>query len=126
MIAHRLTLDYTLAAGWMAPFVEGVQTGQAVARTCAGCDGVSFPPVRVCGCGSADSAWTTLSGLARIVWRTDGADGSFALVQFEGATGQSVVRLSEMDEGETEGRLVISMGDLPQLVVGPKNRNAKA
>ncbi len=119
MIPYRLSLDYTLHPGWLEPFVEGLRAGQAVARRCADCGRVSFPPVRICDCGSVDGEWVALSGRAIIRARTTGADGDFALVQFVGADTSAVVRLLDMPEGATEGQLAASDHDLPQLCLGP-------
>lgn len=100
MTRYTLTLDYDLKAGWLAPFVEGLAQGQAVARACGGCKRVSFPPLRSCGvCGSQDGEWVNLSGRAQIQVRTQGADGDFALVKFEGACGFSAVALKDVSSG---------------------------
>ena len=122
MIDHQMTLDYTLAPGTLAPFVEGLQMGVAMSRRCGGCDRVSFPPLRVCSCGAATGDWLQLSGVAKVIWRTDGADGSFALAQFEGADTQSVVALHNIDKGAETGCLHGPMGDLPQMILGPMKR----
>ncbi|MEP6068258.1 MAG: zinc ribbon domain-containing protein [Paracoccaceae bacterium] len=117
MISHHLALDYTLAPGWMTPFVEGVKTGVATGRKCTDCAKVSFPPVRICPCGSTKGTWVALSGQAEITWRTDGADGSFALVRFEGANTLSSVKLIDVDLDTTNGRLAASEGELPMLLL---------
>ena len=119
MITHQLTLDYTIATGWFRPFVEGLQTGQANARRCDTCRRVSFPPVRVCECGSAEGTWEVLSGDAVILHRTDGSDGSFALVQFNGADTHSVVRVVGIPSESSAGILVVAAVGLPQLCLGP-------
>ena len=49
----------------------------------------------------ADPYWRE----ARIVYRCDGSEGSFALVQFDGADTQSVVRLEAMAEADVVGYL---------------------
>ncbi len=117
MISYQLQLDYALHPGWMAPFVEGLRDGQAVARSCGVCSRVSFPPVRICDCGEADGTWTTLTGTAEVTLRTTGSDGQFALVRFEGADTSSVVRLQDNVEGH--GALRASEGDVPKMILGP-------
>lgn len=119
MIAHRQTLDYTLETGWLTPFVNGLQDGVACARRCDRCANVSFPPVRVCGCGSAEGTWATLFGGATILWRTVGPDGDFALVQCDGADTQTVVRLVGFGAEETQGKLTASGSDQPALCLSP-------
>lgn len=117
MIPYRLELEYSLSPGWMAPFIDGLMANKAMARGCDRCLWVSFPPTRLCPCGR-EAAWTRLDGTAQIRWRTDGADGSFALVQFDGATTQSVVRLQGVAPEATAGALAVC-DTLPQLILGP-------
>lgn len=119
MIAHAVTLHHALHPGWLAPHVEAIMSGQALGRRCAACARVSFPPLRVCPCGSAEGAWQPLSGAARIVWRTTGADGDFALASFEGAAALATVRLVRMPEGATRGRIEAPPGSLPQICLAP-------
>lgn len=119
MIPFRLTLDYTLETGWIAPFISGLGQGKAVARACQSCAAVSFPPQRVCSCGMRDGDWLTLAGTATIHWRTHGADGDFALAQFDGATTQTVVRLVGCKTHETRGKLVVADADAPALCLAP-------
>ena len=117
MISHHLALEYNLASGWMTPFVEGLRTGVATGRHCSDCAKVSFPPVRICPCGSTNGTWVALSGQAEIIWRTDGSDGSFALARFEGANTLSSVKLIDVDDDTTDGQLIASEGDLPMLLL---------
>ncbi|MEO9517916.1 MAG: zinc ribbon domain-containing protein [Paracoccaceae bacterium] len=117
MISHHLALDYTLAPGWFAPFVDGLKQGAATGRHCSDCAKVSFPPVRVCSCGSSNATWVVLSGRAEIIWRTDGSDGSFALARFEGANALSSVKLIDVGGDATHGQLIASEGDLPMLLL---------
>ena len=115
MIAHHLTLDYTLAPGWMAPFVEGLQAGKAMARRCEACQAVSFPPLRVCPCGGREASWVALSGRADILFRATGRDGDFALVRFEGASTNTTLALVDMGPKARRGVLLRSYGPLPAL-----------
>ncbi len=125
MIAHRITLDYALGPGWLAPFIEGLQKGDLLGRRCSGCAKVHVPPVRTCDCGETTGSWQPLSGAARIVVETRGADGAFALVQFDGADTQSVVRLAGVADGDTRGKLCPSDGDTPAMVLGPEPEAAE-
>lgn len=118
MIKHQLFLDYSLAAGWMTTFVNGLLEGKAIARRCLSCARVSFPPERTCTCGSQDSAWVTLSGRAEIVFQTKGTDGHFGLVRFEGADTQTVVRLDDFGDARL-GRIAKPDGELPMMILNP-------
>ena len=126
MISFRQSLDYNLETGWLSPFVKGLQSGQAIARKCQFCSKVSFPPIRVCFCGEDAGDWITLQGPATVIWRTYGADGDFALVQFDGASTGSVVRLLELGAGETRGQIQASGTDKPALCLGPMPRRDKS
>lgn len=116
MIPHHLALDYTLQPGWMAPYVDGLQEGLAMARQCAACATTSFPPHRICRCGAAAGAWITLKGDAEIAYKTAGADGQFSLAQFDGADTSAVVRLQDIAPDQTRGTLHASG---TALVLGP-------
>lgn len=120
MTPYRLILDYTLHPGWMAPFVEGLAQGQAMARRCDTCARVSFPPVKTCSCGSAQAVWQQLPGTAQIIARTSGSDGDFALVHFDGADTQSTVRLQDLPTEAAQGILAPSTGELPQMILMSK------
>ena len=118
MIQFALSLEYSLHSGWLAPFVDAIRKGEAMAWQCSGCERVSFPPARVCACGGRRGDWTHLSGLADIDWRTQGEDGAFALVKFDGAHTRSVVRLRDLGSEDRRGRLINTGSDIPQLVIG--------
>jgi hypothetical protein len=119
MIAHTTTLHHALHPGWFAPHVEALMAGDALGRRCAACERVSFPPLRLCPCGGAEGTWQLLSGAARIVWRTTGTDGDFALASFEGASALATVRLVRMPAGGTRGRLAAPEGGLPRICLAP-------
>jgi len=119
-IRFSMPLDYQLQTGWLEPYVEGLQRGIAIGRCCDHCHRITFPPVRVCTCTTTSGQWVQLSGLADIIHRCDGADGSFALAQFEGVHTLSVVRLQSMDKNTTEGMLKASGPDTPALIVEPR------
>ncbi len=112
-----LTLEYDLAEGWLAPYIAGLRDGRAVAARCTACDAVSFPPMRTCGCGGTQSTWVTLVGTAKVIWRSVGVDGDFALVQFDGATTASVAGVPGMDLNTRSGRIVPATTDRPGLVI---------
>jgi hypothetical protein len=107
-----LTLDCEMAEGWLAPFVDGLRQGQALASVCGSCGGASFPPRRACPCGGRATAWATLPGTAEVVLRSAGADGDFALVRLDGAITATVARVS----GTGPLRLCAATGDRPALV----------
>ncbi|MEM7616015.1 MAG: hypothetical protein AAF245_13265 [Pseudomonadota bacterium] len=119
MILPRIELDYRLAPGWMEGYVTGLNAGRAMGRQCNGCARVSFPPLRVCPCGEADGSWVPLPGRAEVQYRTEGADGRFAMVQFEGAATRTVVRLSESFADGTQGALRPQPGPMPPLILYP-------
>jgi len=70
----------------------------------------------------ADGEWVSLSGLARIVHRCYGTEGSFALVQFEGADTESVVCLEDMDVSVQTGCLKACGTDKPALIIAPMEK----
>lgn len=115
MISHTLTLDYTLAPGWLAPFIDGLEHGVAVGRKCNDCAAVSFPPLRICTCGSDTGTWLTLSGKAEIGLHTSGTDGSFGMVRFEGADTHATVALIDIKSDDCTGWIMASDGNLPMM-----------
>lgn len=119
MINHTLTLDYRLAPGWLAPFIQGVLEGRVIARQCDGCKHTSFPPERVCGCGRTDARWIQLSGRADLIHRTHGSDGDFALARFEGAHTHTVVKLSGFKPSQNTGELRELTQSPPALILHP-------
>jgi uncharacterized OB-fold protein len=122
MIRHKLNLEYTLSAGWMAPFVEALTEGRAMARRCTDCAAVSFPPLRTCPCGCTTADWTQLPGTATITYRTDGTDGSFGLVRFDGAGTQAVARLQDFASDDRAGHLQPLAQVLPALILHPHQK----
>lgn len=115
MISHHLSLDYALNPGWMAPYVDGLSVGTALARRCQNCAATSFPPLRVCTCGCLEGNWVDLPGTARILFRTTGLDGDFGLVQFDGVTTKTTLRLHAIPATQTQGVIAASAGSLPVL-----------
>ncbi|MBC6407676.1 MAG: hypothetical protein GDA40_05895 [Rhodobacteraceae bacterium] len=110
---HRISLDYDLAEGWLAPWTQGLRKGEAVASRCSACGTARFPPLRRCpDCRVPSDGWVTLSGRATVVWRTTGADGDFVLAQFEGADGAAVLCADHLPRDAAMGRLRAS-GDGP-------------
>lgn len=102
---HRLVLDYTLTVGRLQPWLDGLRAGQAVGLSCGTCGQTSFPPQRRCTCGSTSEDWITLPGTGTVVQRTDGPEGSFALVRFDGASALTTVRLKNPEARGNRGRL---------------------
>lgn len=114
-----LTLEYSLAEGWLAPFVAGLRSGQAVAARCGDCSRISFPPARVCDCGCRSSDWLTLPGTATVAYRTTGADGDFALVRFDVSDTHSVARLDRFGPDDIKGCIVACLAERPALILCP-------
>ncbi len=113
---HRLILDYTLSAGRLQPWLDGLRAGQVVALSCAACGQASFPPRRRCTCGATASDWITLPGTGTIVQRTDGPQVSFALVKFDGAAALTTVRLLDPARRGDRGHLVAALDGPPAQV----------
>lgn len=99
-----LTLEYTLGEGFLAPYLEGLRAGKALAGRCAGCGRVALPPAPTCLCGARRVEMQALSGLATILWRSTGSDGDAALVRFEGADTSALARL-EGFRAQARGRI---------------------
>ena len=109
MTKHRLTLDHSLPKGRLTPYFEALAQGKALAECCSSCGRVQFPPGGICGrCDAADLVWTSLSGDAVVIHRTDTPDRAFALVRFEGAKNSAVVAIANPDVRSSRARLVIS------------------
>ena len=117
---HRLTLDYRLGEGALAPYLDGLREGRAEAHQCRNCQRVTFPPERACVCaqGSGDThTWTTLAGTADIIHRTGGPEGAFALVRFSGADNSAIGRITNPGVEGDKARLIAAAGDLPGLML---------
>jgi uncharacterized protein len=113
----RLTLDYDLGEGFLAPYLSGLQAGRAVAGRCGACLGVAMPPEATCRCGSRRIEPLALSGKASVLWRTTGLDGDVALVRFDGADTLTVARLEGFAQ---EVRGVLQARSDHALVVMPE------
>lgn len=119
---HRLTLDYSLGRGALASYLDALGNGVALAGSCPQCGRTSFPPERRCRCtpngdGGAVPVRKELSGRARIVFRTDGPAGHFALALFDGADNRTVCRISNPDASGDTCKLVASDDGKPGIVV---------
>lgn len=118
---HRLTLDYSLGEGELAPYLDGLREGQARALRCRTSSRVTFPPEHVYGSAANESAgsheWVTLTGTAEVIHRTDGPEGTFALVRFAGANNQAVGRIANPALKGDRAQLVAVNGDMPGLVL---------
>ena len=125
MTPFDLTLSYTLADGWLAPWTKALKRGQALGRACASCGRVSFVPLRICPCGSSDGTWTQLSPIAALKWRTVGQDGDFALVRFPGADTDCTVSLYNVPNGAEAARLCASNDGVPRLILGPTTEDSQ-
>lgn len=107
---HRLTLDYKLGEGALQPYLDGLRTGRAMAARCPETNRTSLPP-------SLPGEWVELAGQGTITVRTDGSDGSFALVRFDGADNQAVARLENPEQSGSRVKLVASPDGPPALRV---------
>ena len=113
---RRLDLDYTLGEGWLAPWLDGLRQGKAVASTCSACGEAHFPPLRTCPtCRTPTDGWRILDGGAAILFRTVGTDGDFALAHFDGASGAVVVRAEALPQDATRTVIVACPNDPPIL-----------
>ncbi|WP_171102391.1 Zn-ribbon domain-containing OB-fold protein [Ruegeria sp. HKCCD7255] len=118
---HQVSLEYSLAKGWLAPWIEGLRQGKAIASHCKTCGGAQFPPLRLCpDCRTPSDGWVTLSGRAAIQWRTTGADGDFAVAKFEGAHGATVLRSAHLPPDAAHGRLRACPEGPPILQLEPE------
>ena len=116
-----VTLDYTLGEGWLAPWLDGLRAGAAVASACSACGDAHFPPLRVCPtCRIPCDGWLRLKGGATILFRTAGADGDFAMARFDGASGTAIVRSDALPQGATRARLSPCPDDPPRLALIPE------
>ncbi len=113
---YQMNLDYSIPPGDLAPYFEALQDGKALASECNGCGNVAFPARMQCGaCCNSDIKWKPLNGTARVLFRTDGGSGSFALVKFDGADTHCTVGLINPERNTTFGKLAAPQGDAPGL-----------
>ncbi|MEM6463457.1 MAG: hypothetical protein AAF724_16240 [Pseudomonadota bacterium] len=118
----RLTLDYALAEGSIAPHLDGLRAGRAVAAKCRKTGRVTMPPARSNALGdlfASDGShdWIELSGEAAIIHRTDGPGGAFALVRFDGADNQAVGRIVNPEAVGRKARLRAAGENEPGLIL---------
>lgn len=92
-ITEQLELTYLMEPGMLAPHIDGLRAGQAVARQCRQCGRVSFPPDRTCRCGRQDHVWSNLSGRGEVLAVTTSGGQLAALVRFEGADNSALARV---------------------------------
>jgi uncharacterized OB-fold protein len=121
-VKRSLNLDYSLSPGALAPYIQGLVEGTAMAKQCARCARVTFPPERMCQCqsradGATNLGWRELSGEARLVVRTDGPNGAFALVQFNGADNQAVCRIVNPELSGSKVTLQAAQKEMPGIFV---------
>lgn len=97
----QITLDYTIPCGDLTPYFDALSDARALATTCIACGHVAFPARTSClRCAGQQINWTELPGTARVLYRTVGPTGSFALVRFDGADTNSTVALVYADTQE--------------------------
>jgi hypothetical protein len=113
-----LNLHYDLGEGWLEPWLQALRTGKALASACKACGDVHFPPLRTCpSCRTRCNEWRTLGGGARIVFRTKGADGDYALAQFDGASSAAVASTAELPSGAKRAILAPCPNDPPTITL---------
>lgn len=116
-----LELNYTVEEGWLSTWLDGLRVGKAIASTCSTCDAVQFPPLRACPkCRTPSDGWRTLDGGATVLFRTNGTDGDFAMVQFDGASSAAIARSDALATEATRAMLAPSSVDPPQLSLSPE------
>ncbi len=118
VLKRQVTLEYTLGEGWLAPWLDGLRAGKAVASTCAACEETQFPPLRQCPtCRQPSDGWVTLDGKATVLFRSQGSDGDIAMVRFDGATSACIARAEALPDGANRGTLAASSDDPPILAL---------
>ncbi len=121
---RHLALDYTLGEGWLAPWLDGLRAGKAVASTCPACGEARFPPLRTCPtCRVRSDGWRTLSGGATVLYRTTGTDGDIAMARFDGAVGATIARADALPDGATRAVLAPCPVDPPILSLAADPRS---
>ena len=75
-ISKKIELNYNISFGKMSKWLTGLTEGFALALKCSLCEKVSFPPQKICTCGSYKNSWIKLSGVAEIITITSGLDGN--------------------------------------------------
>jgi hypothetical protein len=115
---RQVSLDYMLGEGWLAPWLDGLREGKAVASTCSTCGEAHFPPLRVCPkCRLRSDGWRTLKGGATLLFRTIGTDGDIAMVGFDGAVGAAIASAQALPEGIERVILTPCATDPPSLIL---------
>lgn len=117
----EITLRYAHSPGGLAPYLEGLAAGRAVASTCAACGRTWFPPRLGCCSRTGPVQWTRLAGTGRIIAATNGggtlpfgggpAGEGLALIALDGADNLALGWVDGFGEVPPEGtrvRLVTS------------------
>ena len=106
----ELTLRYRHALGDLAPHLEGLSAGRAVASTCAACGRTWFPPRPGCCSRPGSLRWRTLAGTGTVVAGTSGG-GTLPFGGGPAGEGLALVALDGADNlalGQVDG-----CGDVP-------------
>ena len=122
----ELTLRYRHSLGGLAPYLEGLAAGRAVASSCPVCRRTWFPPRLGCCSRTGPVRWTALAGTGRIVTGTNGggtlpfgggpAGEGVALIALDGAENLALGWVDGFGEVPPEGarvRLVTSHRHAP-------------
>lgn len=117
-MSHKVTLDYDLPKGRLAPYFEALARGRALSESCDACGRVQFPPSGACGaCGGQAMTWKPLSGVADVLHRTDTPDTAFALARFLGADNAALVRIENTGVVTLRGQLRAAAGEAAGLAI---------
>ncbi len=102
VVPLQLKLDYQHGLGDLTPYFLGLDAGILQATVCKDCDAVWLPPRLTCTCGSHAMRWMQLGGTGTVLAVTQTISSlpattvlgtmTFALVKFDGATNQALVR----------------------------------
>ena len=106
----ELTLRYAHSFGALAPYLEGLAAGRAVASTCADCGRTWFPPRPGCCAQAGPARWTTLAGTGRV---EAGTNGGGTLPFGGGPAGEGLALVALDGAGNLALGWVDGLGDVP-------------
>lgn len=115
---RQVKLEYSLGTGWLAPWLDGLRNGRAVAATCSACEGTYFPPLRACPtCRGKSDGWRMLDGGATVLFRSKGLDGDVVMVRFDGANNACVAQAEALPNNATRCALTACADEPPTLAL---------
>ena len=89
----EIALRYAHSLGGLAPYLEGLAAGRAIASSCPVCRRTWFPPRPGCCSHRGPARWTSLAGTGRIVAGTTGG----GTLPFGGGTAGEGLALIALD-----------------------------